>query len=734
MSLTPSTHSDNCNFNYLSSLNFTTTEACEKIGKGICSSGRYVNMYKWYYCTLEQNDYLYFLFMVVFFLLMMYYLNFIRRQYYIQHIQNLRKILRLPDFLSESILVPVSYGIVPIFIRILSSFHKIDFSFQVGANIGACFNLITLFTGVCAMKIGISSTVNMPVFILNMVFVLLGNLLHFPLGSRKVLNYFDSSCYFILFALYLTFRWCLGRREEKIKENDSNEDLVESSAKIEKIESSYYGMRAIADFILKIDSDKRKEEIITLKKKLSEEPQIETPYKDDLQENSPPEELKTINEEIGRVQVGSKEALVEEPIVRPVMTPEMAINKDNRERMSDTMILFHRKINTLFLYICRRFEATPAILARHSISGSDPNTVKDIHDISLQSPEIAENTPDIAKDLPLGDVISPEQEAELEKFVLQFGSEFVVDSKSLTLADRVSIVEYSLQNRHLKSALVIGWEVGEVLYQNEYNLPYKKKTNLNKLIAVLYWPVEIFSNLTILPHLTEEDDPLVSKLRLLFNPLFTSCFLAYVITHGADYRSYLFLIILGVSFLINAVIIYPVVVGDKRPNKAFFGLIFINNVLMSLLFFYFISDIIVDIFRSLNVIYNFKYAFFTVSLFSMIIWIPAVMGALKTTELMKIVPGYNGAIFNTLLVFGFCVLIHQLLRGEITVHMWPLASDSQSDLATAFFLINSLVLPGTYIYLRNHGFRYTKEIGMFLTSLYLIVNGIVMLIGFFLVD
>ena len=147
-----------------------------------------------------------------------------------------------------------------------------------------------------------------------------------------------------------------------------------------------------------------------------------------------------------------------------------------------------------------------------------------------------------------------------------------------------------------------------------------------------------------------------------------------------------------------------------------------NNLIMSLLTFYMISDLIVDIIRSLHILFLFKYAFFTVSVFSLIVWIPAINGALKTTEYMGIVPGYNGAIFNTLLVFGLCLGIHQALRGELTSHMWPLNSDMQSDLATFFFIFNSLILPATLYLLSKDGYRYTTALGVLLTTIYLTVN------------
>ena len=170
-------------------------------------------------------------------------------------------------------------------------------------------------------------------------------------------------------------------------------------------------------------------------------------------------------------------------------------------------------------------------------------------------------------------------------------------------------------------------------------------------------PIEILTYFIIMPKLTTEEDNL-PRTRLLLNPVFNSMFLAYVLTHGADMRDTYFNIIFLFGFAACSYIVYPIVFSKRQPNTAFYKLIMINNLTMSLLTFYMISDLIVDIIRSLHILFLFKYAFFTVSVFSLIVWLPAINGALKTTEYMGIVPGYNGAIFNTLLVFGLCLSIH----------------------------------------------------------------------------
>src|SRR3990167_8434162 len=124
-----------CTHAALSQLKYTAQEACLKIGLDMCATGHYLNMYETYYCRLQQSKALYIFFEVAAFAYLLVTLNYIRRTYYIQHIQKLRRILKLPDFVAESILLPVSYGVVPIFIRILASINRLAFSFHTGANI-----------------------------------------------------------------------------------------------------------------------------------------------------------------------------------------------------------------------------------------------------------------------------------------------------------------------------------------------------------------------------------------------------------------------------------------------------------------------------------------------------------------------------------------------------------------------------------------------------------------------
>ena len=236
-------------------MNIPLEDRCEKIGKQLCAGHHYFNMYKVYYCHLAESRVQYMIFVFVFFAYMMINLNYIRRTYFIQHIQRLRRSLGLPDFVVESILVPVSYGVVPIIIRVIASYEEVNFHFQTGANIGACFALITLFTGLCVLKIGEPSLVDMEMFCLNTVFIILGNLLHLPLGFRKVINYIDSCTYIFIFCVYMVFRFYLSRKRQFRELHKKKVDIVEGrKAEKERSDSIMKGMRMITNLVLRVEA------------------------------------------------------------------------------------------------------------------------------------------------------------------------------------------------------------------------------------------------------------------------------------------------------------------------------------------------------------------------------------------------------------------------------------------------------------------------------------------------
>ena len=312
----------------------------------------------------------------------------------------------------------------------------------------------------------------------------------------------------------------------------------------------------------------------------------------------------------------------------------------------------------------------------------------------------------------------------------EFTVEFITKMYDINMEDRKTIVGYILENRDCKSVLVIGWEVTERLYQNERNRSFFEKRLFGKVMYISCIPIEIISFFVLMPRYDPKSHN-QSKIRLLFNPIVGSYFFSYILTHGLELRHSYFKLVFFILFSISAIIVYPVVFRESPPRGVFFSFTIINNVSVALLTFYSISNLIMDLFRSLNTIFNFSYSFLAVSIFSNVVWIPAIDGARKTTKYTHTVPGYNGAIFNTLLVFGLCSIIHATLRGEISSKMWPITSNREADLATFFFVYNSLILPITFLMIRRNGYKYTKTIGKVLTTMYYFTSVTVFFIEFF---
>lgn len=659
-----------CTHAALSQLKYTAQEACLKIGLDMCATGHYLNMYETYYCRLQQSKALYIFFAVAAFAYLLVTLNYIRRTYYIQHIQKLRRILKLPDFVAESILLPVSYGVVPIFIRILASINRLAFSFHTGANIGACFNLITLFTGLCALNIDNPPKVDMQMFTLNAVFVILGNLLHIPLGIRKVINMLDSMLYFLIFFLYMMCRWYFANKAKQIAEIDITRDKVEGRVKLDNpnsvvktIEVIVYSLRSASPIL-------------------------------------------------------SSEAIKES---QSEFAPKIRSRRNSRELQNTSVfeeIQEEQDWNNPDSIICAKVELSLQYIAETIGSGFELKFLTDTHLEQMMK-------------LPEGKLCSlTEQEKEALK-AERFSLDCIKKLDKMPRNDRSTIAKYVSENQTTKSPLLMGWEVAELTYQNERKRSFWNKRFFGKVMSLLYLPIEVVTYFIMIPSVKPEDTS-YPKIRLLFNPLFNSICLAYILSGGSTISDFPFQVVFFVSLCTSGYIIYPVVFQDKIPTASFFKLIFLNNLVMSLICFYMCADVIVDLFQSLHILFNFGYSFFAVSIFSTLIWIPAINGAIKTTKYMNFIPGYNGAIFNTLFVFGLCMSAHDILRGTMVSHMWPLAQNPESDLGTFFFVLNSLVFPTTFYLLKRNGFHYTKGIGIGLTATYFIVTVVVFLLGLYI--
>lgn len=341
------------------------------------------------------------------------------------------------------------------------------------------------------------------------------------------------------------------------------------------------------------------------------------------------------------------------------------------------------------------------------------------HQKSLKGSELIE--PKVASDTSKA---APSDSSTIELF----SAEFVAETWDYDRSDVESMVQYIVGNRQLKSPLIIGYEITEILYQNERNKRFLKRRLISQVMSVLQLPIEVVTYFTIMPRLTFGCH--IPKVRLMFYPLFGSYFIAFVLTHGSDLNNSWFLFVFLLNFIASSIYIYPVVFSNKIPSRPFFRLVLFNNLLCSFLWFYMFADMILEVFVSMHILFGYRYLFFTISLFSFFIWIPPINGALMTVKYMKFVPGYNGAVFNTIFVFGFCCIIHNSFSGQVISRMWPITVNLEANTVMLFFIFNALVLPMTFMFIRQTDFKYNRKIGCILTTIYFCVVSIVFAIAY----
>lgn len=192
------------NIKLLLSKHPTSSEMCKQIAQGICNGPHhYFNTYKLYFCYLNENKGLYILISTFLLFITFFSLNYIRRNFYTIPVLNFRKILGISDFMSEAILVPLSFGIVPIFIRIHGSYKDLDLSFNYGATVGTMLTLSCFVIGICSVVLKLSRKVDKGRFLLDMVFIGIGCFMLFVVGAKREVEWIDAVVMIGLWIVYL---------------------------------------------------------------------------------------------------------------------------------------------------------------------------------------------------------------------------------------------------------------------------------------------------------------------------------------------------------------------------------------------------------------------------------------------------------------------------------------------------------------------------------------------------
>lgn len=196
-----------CTYEFISSSQLNDKELCQTLAKGYCDTKlHYANFFSIYYCKLQKNMPLYLLITIPALLLIFLWTNYIRRQFLARPILKLRKSLGLPGYVSEVFLVPIAFGIVPIFVRLQGAQKNLDFSFNLGATLGGLWTIMGFVVGICAMILRISKRYDLIVVTLSHLFVAAWLLIIQYIGHDKKIGWEYAALliglYFVYFGIF----------------------------------------------------------------------------------------------------------------------------------------------------------------------------------------------------------------------------------------------------------------------------------------------------------------------------------------------------------------------------------------------------------------------------------------------------------------------------------------------------------------------------------------------------
>jgi len=87
------------------------------------------------------------------------------------------------------------------------------------------------------------------------------------------------------------------------------------------------------------------------------------------------------------------------------------------------------------------------------------------------------------------------------------------------------------------------------------------------------------------------------------------------------------------------------------------------GVLTTLCWIWFLCDFLVNIIRTTNVIFDYKYDFLMIGGASFLIWAPLYLTFTKSMILMRAMPSLTGVIFSLLLVTGVSFTVQTMING-----------------------------------------------------------------------
>lgn len=195
---------DSCNYNYLQYLKNQNTDMCIEVSKGICNSyEHYLSFLQFYYCYLNESEPRFIYFTILVIVVTLTSLNYLRQQYLVSPILKLRKKLSISNFLSEPLLLPIIYGIVPLTVRVQGAYKNLALTYSLGISLGTMFAISTLMIGLASMVVGQTAKIDKKLFWINTLLVLLSLSIFFVFGLAGSVRFVDGCILIGAWIFYL---------------------------------------------------------------------------------------------------------------------------------------------------------------------------------------------------------------------------------------------------------------------------------------------------------------------------------------------------------------------------------------------------------------------------------------------------------------------------------------------------------------------------------------------------
>lgn len=268
--------------------------------------------------------------------------------------------------------------------------------------------------------------------------------------------------------------------------------------------------------------------------------------------------------------------------------------------------------------------------------------------------------------------------------------------------DRKDIKKYMQENKSLKNPVVKCAEIDDILFKNLRSRSMANMTSMEKFLNFAYLPISFLTYLTILPTSSRQ----YNKLRYLCYPLVGGSFIAYVTSKGnMTITAYLLCVVCAGA--VATLGLFAVLKQNEAPTGKVKNLLLVLGVFSSLCWLWVLSDLLVSMIKTLHIVFNYHYVYMMIAIFAFLAWLPMSIGSLKVVRLLQHMPGYSGAVFNGLFIFGLTILIQTIMYGAKRVEMFPRTSGGTAFHVFFFAIVVIISCTVTFFLLRSRGWKYT---------------------------